>query len=96
MKKHSCATQVVLKFSKENDTYQVFYSDNGIGLSEDFVEKNGFRNMKTRLGEIGAKMKIEGSNTGLKVSIEWRKFHFRSQIKIINCKKTFQICSVKY
>jgi hypothetical protein len=29
--------------------------------------------MKTRLGEIGAKMKIEGSNTGLKVSIEWRK-----------------------
>jgi signal transduction histidine kinase len=72
MKKHSCATQVVLKFSKENDTYQVFYSDNGIGLSEDVVEKNGFRNMKTRLGEIGAKMKIEGSNTGLKVSIEWR------------------------
>lgn len=72
MKKHSCATQVVLKFSKENDTYQVFYSDNGIGLSEDVVEKNGFRNMKTRLGEIGAKMKIEDSNTGLKVSIEWK------------------------
>ncbi|GGG44378.1 tetratricopeptide repeat protein [Epilithonimonas arachidiradicis] len=73
MKKHSFATQVILRFSRENDLFQIFYSDNGVGLSEDFVEKNGFRNMKTRLEDIGAKMKIEDSNIGLKVSINITK-----------------------
>ncbi|MNX96095.1 Sensor histidine kinase ComP [compost metagenome] len=70
MKKHSQATNVILRFIKANNYYEIKYIDNGIGLSEDFVEKNGFNNMKSRLKEINAKFEIEESLNGLKLSIK--------------------------
>ncbi|WP_131450811.1 tetratricopeptide repeat-containing sensor histidine kinase [Chryseobacterium sp. FH1] len=70
MKKHSQATQVILRFIKENNSHEIKYFDNGIGLSESFVEKNGFSNMRSRLKEINGEFEIEGSLNGLKLSIK--------------------------
>lgn len=70
MKKHSQASQVILRFIKENSSRQIKYIDNGIGLSKGFAEKNGFTNMRSRLENINAKLAIEESDTGLKLSIK--------------------------
>lgn len=71
MKKHSSATQVILKFSQENYKYEIVYSDNGVGLPENFVEKNGFTNIKSRLEELNTELTIEKSfSGGLKLSIK--------------------------
>lgn len=71
MKKHSHALQVILRFIKENNSHEIKYIDNGIGINENFVEKNGFTNMKSRLQEINSKMEIEESEMGLKLSIKF-------------------------
>ena len=71
MKKHSQASQVILRFIKENNHYEIKYIDNGIGINENFVEKNGFTNMKSRLKEINSTMEIEESESGLKLSIKF-------------------------
>lgn len=70
MKKHSEATQVILRFEKENNLHKINYIDNGIGLAENFVEKNGFTNMKSRLEEINAKFEILERSSGLKLSLK--------------------------
>jgi len=70
MKKHSQASQVILRFIKGDNSYDIRYTDNGVGLPEVFEEKNGFTNMRSRLEEIGAKLEIEKSNSGLKLSIK--------------------------
>lgn len=70
MKKHSQASQVILRFVKVNNLKEIKYIDNGIGLAGSFVEKNGFSNMRSRLLEIDAKMEIEESESGLKLSIK--------------------------
>lgn len=71
MKKHSSASQVILRFGKENNSYEIVYSDNGVGLPDNFVEKNGFTNMKSRLKEINAVMTMDKSHSGgLKILIK--------------------------
>ena len=70
MKKHSHASQVILRFVKVNNLKEIKYIDNGIGLAGSLVEKNGFSNMRSRLLEIDAKMEIEESESGLKLSIK--------------------------
>ncbi len=70
MKKHSRASQVILRFVHENNIYDIRYTDNGIGLTEDFEEKNGFENMRSRLKEINAKLEIEERISGLRLSIK--------------------------
>lgn len=70
MKKHSHASQVILRFVKVNNLKEIKYIDNGVGLAGSLVEKNGFSNMRSRLLEIDAKMEIEESESGLKLSIK--------------------------
>ncbi|MDP9957525.1 hemerythrin [Epilithonimonas hungarica] len=70
MKKHSRASQVILRFVHENNTYDIKYTDNGIGLTEDFSEKNGFAGMRSRLKEINAILEIEERTSGLRLSIK--------------------------
>lgn len=70
MKKHSQASQVVLRFISDVKYHEVKYTDNGVGVGENFVEKNGFTNMKNRLTEIDATMEIEKSESGLRLSIK--------------------------
>lgn len=70
MKKHSQASQAILRFVQEVNSYEIKYIDNGIGLPKDFVEKNGFTNMRSRLKEINAKLEIEKGHSGLRLSIK--------------------------
>jgi signal transduction histidine kinase len=70
MKKHSQATQVILRFMKDENFTEIKYIDNGIGLSNDFSEKNGFTNMRSRLKKINAALEIEESVLGLRILIK--------------------------
>lgn len=70
MKKHSQATNVILRFIKDDNLHEIKYIDNGIGLPEGFAEKNGFSNMRSRLEELGSMLEIEEGNSGLKLSIK--------------------------
>lgn len=49
------------------------YRDNGVGIDESFVAKNGFANIKSRLEIIGANMAFDNTHQGLKISIMWDK-----------------------
>lgn len=71
MKKHSFATQVILKFAAEEKDHFIRYKDNGIGIKNDFKENNGFSNIRSRLEEMHAKLKIEESDLGMKLSIKF-------------------------
>lgn len=70
MKKHSQSTQVILRFINENNHHEIKYIDNGIGLPNNFSEKNGFSNIRSRLEAINSKLEIENSDSGLKLSIK--------------------------
>ncbi|MCG2793855.1 MAG: tetratricopeptide repeat protein [Weeksellaceae bacterium] len=69
-KKHSQATQILLRFLKDNDLREINYNDNGVGLPKDFSEKNGLTNIRSRLKEINAKLEIKGTLEGLKMIIK--------------------------
>lgn len=73
MRKHSQASQVILRFVKEKDDYEIKYTDNGIGLAEHVVEKNGFINMRSRLADLDAKFEIGERISGLRISIKFKK-----------------------
>ncbi|WP_051259612.1 tetratricopeptide repeat-containing sensor histidine kinase [Epilithonimonas tenax] len=70
MKKHSHATQVILRFIANLNNQEIKYIDNGVGLPENFVEKNGLLNMRARLALINADLEIEERHSGLKLSIK--------------------------
>ncbi|GAA4163926.1 hypothetical protein GCM10022217_33670 [Chryseobacterium ginsenosidimutans] len=72
MKKHSEADRVVFRFERENNLIKIFYTDNGIGISEDVIYKNGLSSTVSRIeniaGEIIFDTKIE---KGLKINISF-------------------------
>ena len=73
MKKHSHATQVIVRFLRTDNNYQMDYRDNGVGIDESFVAKNGFANIKSRLEIIGANLAFDNIHQGLRISILWDK-----------------------
>ncbi len=52
MKKHSAATNVVLKFKDENNVVTIHYSDNGKGFPADINYGNGLRNTVNRIQSL--------------------------------------------
>lgn len=70
MKKHSNATNVAFRFEKINNSVDIQYKDNGIGISGDLIYNNGLRNTVSRIeaisGTITFDTKIE---KGLKVNL---------------------------
>jgi len=70
MKKHSRASQVVLRFINSNNEQEIKYIDNGIGISKDVTEKNGFSNMRSRLKAINSRLEVQESNAGVQLSIK--------------------------
>ncbi|PZU84236.1 MAG: ATP-binding protein [Chryseobacterium sp.] len=64
MKKHSRASQVILRFIKEENNYEIKYIDNGIGLPKNYTPKNGLTNILTRLSDIGANLIFEDNPSG--------------------------------
>ena len=56
----------------KNDMFnEISYSDNGIGISENKEEKNGFTNIRSRLRKINADMTIDKNSPGLKLLIKY-------------------------
>lgn len=69
MKKHSKANRVTLRFEKTLEKVKIFYSDNGIGMNNETILKNGMRNMVNRIENIGGYIIFETqTEKGLEVN----------------------------
>ncbi|WP_445432076.1 ATP-binding protein [Chryseobacterium indoltheticum] len=72
MKKHSKANNVVFKFEKINNLINISYADNGIGISDELIFKNGLSNTVSRIENINGKITFETkTEKGLKVNISF-------------------------
>lgn len=71
MKKHSQASVVVLKFEFNENKLDFFYSDNGIGITENqMIKKNGIQITENRIEKIkGTISFVAEPNKGLKINI---------------------------
>lgn len=72
MKKHSGASNVVVRFEQQSDHIFIYYMDNGIGMRENTPRNNGLRNTGNRIetikGAITFDTKVE---KGLKIQISF-------------------------
>lgn len=72
MKKHSKASNVALRFEKINNIIHIHYTDNGIGISDELIFKNGLSNTVSRIENINGKITFETkTEKGLKVNISF-------------------------
>lgn len=62
--KHSRADELKLSFSQERNVFSMKISDNGIGISEEKWEGNGFRNMRRRMNEQGGEFESSSGSLG--------------------------------
>ncbi|QES89847.1 tetratricopeptide repeat-containing sensor histidine kinase [Rhizosphaericola mali] len=68
MKKHSTASNVIIKFEILKSQLQITYKDDGIGLPQQIKYGKGIRNTENRIKNIGGKIIFENSkNQGLKI-----------------------------
>lgn len=74
MRKHSKASLVAITFKKRGNSYEINYSDNGVGLDTDTLEqKNGLQNVETRIKFIQGTITFETSlNHGFKIFIRFK------------------------
>lgn len=71
MKKHSEASSVAIRFERKADNIKVFYTDNGAGLPEGTIFKNGLTNTGNRIGSIHGSITFgEGTTGGLNIQIQ--------------------------
>jgi len=71
MKKHSQASIVSIKFSKENSSINISYTDNGIGI-KNLSPKNGLQNMENRINVINGTIIFDTeTNNLLKINISF-------------------------
>lgn len=72
MRKHSNAENVVIRFTQSNDKINIYYADDGIGISEDTPFNNGLKNTGNRIKSIEGEIKFDGhGNEGLKIHISF-------------------------
>jgi signal transduction histidine kinase len=70
MRKHSRATNVVIKFEDQGYKCLITYSDNGIGISANISGGNGMRNTGNRIKSIRGEITFDSSNQkGLQIQI---------------------------
>lgn len=70
MRKHSQATNVVIRFDWDHDLLRVFYSDNGIGMSDSQVKGNGLTSTGNRIFNLNGKITfVTQAEKGLKIEI---------------------------
>ncbi|MGY4537408.1 tetratricopeptide (TPR) repeat protein [Mucilaginibacter sp. UYNi724] len=62
MQKHSNASSVTIKFEPAENHCLVTYFDNGIGIQEGVIPKNGLKNTGNRIKEIGGQITFETSD----------------------------------
>ncbi|SFW48113.1 tetratricopeptide repeat-containing sensor histidine kinase [Chitinophaga sancti] len=70
MKKHSQASNVVIKFEQQDNQINIQYTDDGVGLPADYKMGNGLTSTENRIKNINGKL-IFATNTkkGLKIQI---------------------------
>ncbi|MGO4708068.1 tetratricopeptide repeat protein [Chryseobacterium sp. 2TAF14] len=72
MKKHSKASNVIFKFEKINNLIYINYADNGIGIADELIFKNGLSNTVSRIENINGKITFETkTEKGLKINISF-------------------------
>ncbi|MCX8522736.1 hypothetical protein OF897_02225 [Chryseobacterium formosus] len=72
MKKHSKASNVALRFEKINNIINIYYTDNGIGVSDELIFKNGLSNTVSRIENINGKITFDTkTEKGLKINISF-------------------------
>jgi len=72
MTKHSEASSVAIRFERKADNIKVFYTDNGAGLPEGAIFKNGLTNTGNRIKSIHGSITFgEGTTGGLNVQIQF-------------------------
>lgn len=64
MRKHSRATQVALRFELKSDKIFIYYTDNGIGISNGINFKNGLTNTGNRINSINGNINFGTSTSG--------------------------------
>lgn len=74
MKKHSQASLVVIGFENKDNTIQIMYSDNGVGISKQLNLKNGLQNVENRIQAIKGTITFEtDTNKGFRVNLSMPK-----------------------
>ncbi|WP_437917936.1 sensor histidine kinase [Sphingobacterium sp. LRF_L2] len=68
MKKHSQASQVMIRFERSGNDLKIFYKDNGIGVPEEKGKGKGVANTVSRIESLGGKI-IFASELGKGLSI---------------------------
>jgi tetratricopeptide (TPR) repeat protein len=72
MDKHSQASDVVIKFEQVQQKINIYYTDNGIGISGDVQPNNGLTNTGTRIAAIGGTITFDTNvEKGLKIKISF-------------------------
>lgn len=72
MRKHSQATDVVVRFEKTPDgQLHMLYSDNGVGLPDTFIEGNGLFNTGSRIERLHGQINfVSERGKGLKIEVK--------------------------
>lgn len=72
MKKHSGASRAVFRFSSDGRRITLAYSDDGIGLRDDNLRKNGMAFMENRISAIGGNITFDPeTGKGFRAKIEF-------------------------
>ncbi|WP_447769266.1 tetratricopeptide repeat-containing sensor histidine kinase [Sphingobacterium faecium] len=70
MRKHSQATNVIIRFDWDVDLLRIYYSDNGIGMSDSQVKGNGLTSTGNRIFNLNGKITfVTQAEEGLKIEI---------------------------
>lgn len=70
MRKHSEATNVVVRFEKAAGQLRVLYNDNGVGLPNTFVKGNGLISTGSRIASLNGQINfVSEGEKGLKITV---------------------------
>ncbi|MEN5232854.1 tetratricopeptide repeat-containing sensor histidine kinase [Sphingobacterium faecium] len=70
MRKHSQATNVVIRFDWDTDVLRIYYSDNGIGMPKSRAIGNGLTSIGNRIASLNGQINfVNQAEKGLKVEI---------------------------
>ena len=72
MKKHSQASNVVMRFENNGEQIKIYYTDNGVGMPKDKGFNNGLRNTGNRIEEINGAIIFDTEvEKGFKIQISF-------------------------
>lgn len=71
MRKHSQASSVAIRFERKVNDITIYYTDNGIGISDNTIFKNGLTNTGNRINSIGGNINFgTGTRGGLNIQLQ--------------------------